>query len=202
MPDISARLRLLAAATELFNQRGYAAATVREIVEAAGVTKPILYYYFRNKEGVYLEILRCGFRDFEKLLESCRIYKGNVKERILRLAAETHKLWCSHIEAARLMQSIYYGPPQGAPFFDFDVYHDKFFRTVLDLVKEGVKTGEFKVGNAEYMAWAVIAAISLANELELAHPDGGLGRRGLAQVLRLVLRGIANERPKTRIKRA
>jgi len=38
----SARQRLLAAATDLFTQRGYAATTVREIVGAAGVTKPVL----------------------------------------------------------------------------------------------------------------------------------------------------------------
>jgi TetR/AcrR family transcriptional regulator len=195
-------LRLLAAATELFTRRGYAAATVREIVEAAGVTKPLLYYYFKNKEGVFLEILRCGFHDFDKLLEGCHLYQGNAKERILHLADETHKLWCSHIEAARLMQSIYYGPPQGAPFFDFEAYHEKFFKTVLDLVKQGIKAGEFWTGNAEYMAWAVIAAISLANELKLAHPDDGLGRQGLARVLKLVLRGIVNQRPKTRVKRA
>jgi len=31
---------------------------VREIVAAAGVTKPVLYYYFRNKEGIYLELMQ------------------------------------------------------------------------------------------------------------------------------------------------
>jgi len=33
------------------------ATSVREIVEAAGVTKPVLYYYFQSKEGIYLAIL-------------------------------------------------------------------------------------------------------------------------------------------------
>jgi TetR/AcrR family transcriptional regulator len=200
--EMPARSRVLAAATKLFTERGYAAASVREIVEAAGVTKPMLYYYFGSKEGIYLEILQDGFRDFTKLLEECRSYRGNVKERILQMANETHRLWCSHIEAARLMQSIYYGPPQGAPHFDFDVYHEKFYSSVKELVEHGIRVGEFRAGNTEYMTWAVIAAISLANELELAHPDDGLGQRGLAEVLKLIFKGIANEKPKVRVKKA
>lgn len=40
------------AAARLFASRGYDATSVREIVEAAGVTKPTLYYYFRSKEAL------------------------------------------------------------------------------------------------------------------------------------------------------
>ncbi|MCE1227092.1 MAG: TetR/AcrR family transcriptional regulator, partial [Geobacteraceae bacterium] len=55
LPDTSAnvRQRLLDAALQLFSTKGYAATSVRELVEAAGVTKPVLYYYFKNKEGLY-----------------------------------------------------------------------------------------------------------------------------------------------------
>jgi len=198
LSDNSARLRVLAAATELFTRRGYTAATVREIVEAAGVTKPILYYYFGNKAGVYLEILKTGFRDFEELLEDCRHHQGSAKERIFHLADETHRLWCSHLGAARLMQSIYYGPPQGAPFFDFEVYQAKFYESVKQLVKMGIKAGEFRAADPEYMTWAVIAAISLANELKLAHPENGLGHRGLTAVLELIFQGISFAEPKAK----
>jgi AcrR family transcriptional regulator len=40
------------AAARLFAERGYDATSVREIVEAAGVAKPTLYYYYRSKEGL------------------------------------------------------------------------------------------------------------------------------------------------------
>src|SRR5437763_7281448 len=39
-------------AARLFAERGYDATSVREIVEAAGVTKPTLYYHFGSKEGL------------------------------------------------------------------------------------------------------------------------------------------------------
>jgi AcrR family transcriptional regulator len=51
--------KLLSVAREMcFARKGYDRTSVQEIVAAAGVTKPVLYYYFRNKEGLYLELLR------------------------------------------------------------------------------------------------------------------------------------------------
>ena len=41
---------ILQAAVRLFARKGYEATSTREIVEAAGVTKPMIYYYFKNKE--------------------------------------------------------------------------------------------------------------------------------------------------------
>ena len=40
------------AAARLFAAKGFDATSVREIVEAAGVTKPTLYYHFGSKEGL------------------------------------------------------------------------------------------------------------------------------------------------------
>ncbi|MGN6258184.1 MAG: TetR/AcrR family transcriptional regulator [Solirubrobacterales bacterium] len=44
----------LEAAHELFAERGYAAVTMDEIAAAVGVTKPLLYNYFGNKERLYI----------------------------------------------------------------------------------------------------------------------------------------------------
>src|SRR6476469_5006089 len=43
----------LLAAHGLFAERGYAAVTMDEVAAAVGVTKPLLYNYFGNKEGLY-----------------------------------------------------------------------------------------------------------------------------------------------------
>jgi AcrR family transcriptional regulator len=44
----------LAAAHLLFAERGYASVTMDEIAAAIGVTKPLLYNYFGNKEQLYI----------------------------------------------------------------------------------------------------------------------------------------------------
>jgi AcrR family transcriptional regulator len=44
-------------AARLFAQRGYEATSIREIIEAAGVAKPTLYYHFQSKEGLARALL-------------------------------------------------------------------------------------------------------------------------------------------------
>lgn len=191
--DLAARGRLLKSAIGLFNRRGYAAATVREIVAAAGVSKPALYYYFRNKEGIYLEIMREGFSKFESMLEATSGEKDSAAERIRRLSGRSLDLFREHIEIARLMYAIYYGPPQGAPFFDFDAHHMKFQGVVRQLVEEGIGNGEFRKGNPEEMMWAIIGAVNVAMEIQLCHPELEMDSEKLGRVLEIIFSGIASE---------
>ena len=41
---------ILSAAAELFRARGYASTSMQEIAEAVGLSRPALYYHFKNKE--------------------------------------------------------------------------------------------------------------------------------------------------------
>jgi outer membrane protein len=52
-PLLDPRQRLLEAGLKLFANRGYAGTAVQDITEEAKVTKPTLYYYFENKEGLF-----------------------------------------------------------------------------------------------------------------------------------------------------
>jgi AcrR family transcriptional regulator len=53
----ASRQALLEAAHALFDERGYAAATVREIGDRAGVDAALIARYFGSKEGLYLASL-------------------------------------------------------------------------------------------------------------------------------------------------
>lgn len=199
--DVAVRERLLAGAAELFTRKGYSATTVREIVERAGVSKPVLYYYFRNKEGIFLELMGQAWTQFDALLGAAKGESGRATDKLLRLADRMFTLFIEHIDVARVMYSIYYGPPQGAPFFDFDAYHLRFRETVRLLVEDGIRRGEFLRGDAESMTWALIGAVNVAMEVQLCHPELGLGKEGLARVLSVIFDGIAAQRAGDTIRR-
>jgi len=53
-----ARRRLLASAEEVFAEKGYDAASIREISALAGVNLASIKYYFGDKEGLYIEAVK------------------------------------------------------------------------------------------------------------------------------------------------
>src|SRR4051794_40691680 len=57
LPAVQRRRQLLDVSLEVFARRGFHAASMAEIAEAAGVTKPVLYQHFRSKRELYLELL-------------------------------------------------------------------------------------------------------------------------------------------------
>jgi TetR/AcrR family transcriptional regulator, regulator of cefoperazone and chloramphenicol sensitivity len=54
------RQRLLQAAGQVFADRGYKAATVKAITELAGANIAAVNYYFRDKEGLYIEAVKAA----------------------------------------------------------------------------------------------------------------------------------------------
>lgn len=57
MPREQRRAQLLDAASEVFTRKGYHAAAMDDIAEAAGVSKPVLYQHFSSKLDLYLALL-------------------------------------------------------------------------------------------------------------------------------------------------
>ena len=58
MPAAERRQQLLDVALEVFGRQGFHAASMNDVAEAAGVTKPVLYQHFASKRELYLELLR------------------------------------------------------------------------------------------------------------------------------------------------
>lgn len=49
-------VKIVDAAARLFMQRGYTAVSINDIIRAAEITKPTLYYYFPDKEELFVQM--------------------------------------------------------------------------------------------------------------------------------------------------
>jgi TetR/AcrR family transcriptional regulator len=192
----SVRDRLLCAAVELFARKGYSATTVREIVDAAGVTKPVLYYHFGSKEGVYLALMGDALSAFEAALESGLKACGNARDRIVRVLGDGLDLILSNLDMVRLVHSVLFGPPQGAPFFDFEAFHHRLIGNLRRLLDDGIERGELRAGDAEDMAYAIFGAFDVCQGMILLHPGSGFDRRRLERVLDVVFNGLLADQAK------
>lgn len=57
MPAEERRRQLQSVAIKVFAERGYRGASMAEVAERAGVTKPVIYRHFSSKKDLYLKII-------------------------------------------------------------------------------------------------------------------------------------------------
>ena len=189
--ETAVRERLLESAIDIFNQRGYAASTVREIVEASGVTKPVLYYYFGSKEGIYTEIMTQVLENFRQSLAEPGLRGTNSRARIQHLCEKIYTMARENVKVVRLIHAIFYGPPQGAPpCFRPETFHDLFHEAIVRLVREGIRSGEFGGTGEDIMAYAIEGVFNFTIDLELAPPGRSIGMEGLRGVLDVIFAGM------------
>ncbi|MDD3224879.1 MAG: TetR/AcrR family transcriptional regulator [Clostridium sp.] len=60
---VETRKKLIAAAEELFNKKGFYDTTSKDIAKEAGVSIGIFYNYFKDKSKIYYECLNLGYDD-------------------------------------------------------------------------------------------------------------------------------------------
>ncbi|UKY48407.1 TetR/AcrR family transcriptional regulator [Streptomyces inhibens] len=69
------RLRLLDAASELFAERGYERATVRDIAARAGANQALLFRYFGSKKALFGEVMARGGQEQLRTTPAERLFE-------------------------------------------------------------------------------------------------------------------------------
>ncbi len=82
MPRDQRRAQLLDAATEVFTSRGYYAAAMDDIADAAGVSKPVLYQHFPSKLDLYLALVDASCDTLTSLLAAALASTTDNAERV------------------------------------------------------------------------------------------------------------------------
>ena len=102
--------KLLTCARDLFYARGYDAVGIQEIVDAAGVTKPTMYYYFGSKKGLLEELMRRIFDELQGQMEQAAIRREEDRfPDILYRVADTFLHYAvSHEKEYRFALALYY----------------------------------------------------------------------------------------------
>jgi len=141
-PDI--RQRILGAALRLFAHKGYGSTSVREVVEAAGVTKPTLYYYFGGKEALFREVISSKLGEGEALVAEALAQEGSIVEKLRRAFRSTMQGAMADPDGLRLMFTCSLPGSRGQPEVDVIGRHMRKMAPLESLIAAGIASGEFR----------------------------------------------------------
>lgn len=150
---------LLAAALELFVEKGYAATRSEEVARRAGVSKGTLFLYFSSKEELFKAVVRENLSGrFPEWNAEFDAYTGSTAD-MLRYAM---KMWWERVGATpasgitKLMMSEASNFPELATFYQQEVI-EPGRALIRRILQRGVDRGEFRPVDMELAIYLVLA---------------------------------------------
>ncbi|MFZ5567649.1 MAG: TetR/AcrR family transcriptional regulator [Pseudomonadota bacterium] len=150
---------LLAAALELFVEKGYAATRSEEVARRAGVSKGTLFLYFATKEELFKAVVRENIAGrFAEWNTEFETFEGSAPE-MLRYAL---MMWWERIGKTpaagitKLMMSEAVNFPELAAFYQQEVI-EPGHELIRRILQRGVDRGEFRPMDMEHAIFAVLA---------------------------------------------
>jgi AcrR family transcriptional regulator len=151
--------KILNVSTEMFVERGYQSVSMREIAEACGLSKPGLYYYFTNKQDLFLEILDSQLEVLSQLIASIQAQTVTSRERI-RIFIVSVLTESTHQSAL-----IRLGTHEMSNLEDvirnefYQRYQQKFLSPLAGLIQAGIDSGEIRSIEPDQGVWALLGLI-------------------------------------------
>jgi TetR/AcrR family transcriptional regulator len=152
---------LLAAALDLFVEKGFAATRAEEVAQRAGVSKGTLFLYFSSKEELFKAVVREFLSGaISDATEDLPKHQGSSSELVrmtmLRSWEEYGNTKASGI--TKLMMGEANNFPELAHFYQNEVIVPAY-KLLQKVIQRGVDSGEFRPVDIEYSTFSMLAPI-------------------------------------------
>jgi AcrR family transcriptional regulator len=151
---------LIAAALDLFVERGFKATRLDDVAARAGVTKGTLYLYFKNKEDLLAAVIRenvlPNLARVEHLVETHEGPTGALIRQIVHF-------WWDNVGSTRIggLPKLIFSEAANFPELA-QIFMEVFTRgqaMLTQLVQRGIDAGEFRPCDPRYVARLMIAPV-------------------------------------------
>ncbi len=138
------RRRIVEVATKLFASRGFTATTMREVAQAAGCTKPALYYYFDSKAALFLAIIREQTDRIHVLLDVHLTTDQPLRKKLQHAMAAYFQHVREEPHALAVLARAELHTEHGQPSFDFRSLREMYKDMLRRVLRGGVTRGELR----------------------------------------------------------
>jgi AcrR family transcriptional regulator len=155
----STKAKIFFVAAQLFAEKGYNGVSMREISERSEVSKPTIYYYFKNKEGIYRNLMDTGILHNVQNLK--RVQKMNipVRKKLSEIMKVHFKYSTEYPEFSTFFLRVFF-LSESLPFLrQFESKSHRQKRALIELIQDGIDSGEFGAGADAELASEIFAAV-------------------------------------------
>ncbi len=153
---IETKKKIADAAGEIFSSKGYAAANMREIAQAAGTSVGGVYLYFKNKEELYKSLISEKRSGLNGMIEMSSAQARTAEEALSAFVKLNLDYAVKHKEFILLHireHGFAFGLEEKKRFFRRQVNH------LEKIIKKGILSGEFRECNARDMAKIIVGSL-------------------------------------------
>ena len=149
------------AARDEFAEHGLGGARVDRIAERAGVDKRLLYYYFENKDSLFLAVLEDTYRSIRTAEQQLHLTDLPPAEAVRRLTEFTWNYYIEHPEFLTLLNSenLHRGRHLGQSRRAREM-NSPLVATLGEILERGRAAGVFRVGIDPVQLYISIAGLS------------------------------------------
>ncbi|MCL1931189.1 MAG: TetR/AcrR family transcriptional regulator [Treponema sp.] len=158
---------ILYKALELFSARGYEGVSVSEITEAAGITKPTLYYYFGSKEGVFEAVCQSHYTLLNNLITENAVYNPNPKSYFEDIFLTLFRVTAAYFSFAKENELFYrivlanLSMPTSSGIFEIvKKYHFTQFDVIESMFRGMAKAHGNLRGKGKTLTWSFIGTVN------------------------------------------
>lgn len=193
---------ILRAALKHFADRGYAGTSIQQIVNDAGVSKPALYYYFGDKEGLFEALVDQAHEGRYRLIQEAATRGQTIAEKLEEVIAAVFEFSLRNQELMRLAFATAFAAPGETPLrLKCHEKGRRNFEFIRSLIEAGQKTGELDRNfDPDELTMGIYGQINMYVMIRLFAPEYELNRPTARRVVRLFLAGAGRKQaPKRRI---
>jgi AcrR family transcriptional regulator len=137
------RRQILRAALKHFANAGYAATSVQQIVGDAKVSKPALYYYFKDKAGLFAALVTEALDDRLRVMQAAAARGKNFREQAREILVALFEHFQENRELTRIAFSTAYAAPgEIPPALNYLKLCQRNIEFIHSLIKHAQKSGE------------------------------------------------------------
>jgi AcrR family transcriptional regulator len=185
------RERLFRTGLKAFAEHGYAEVSVDEIVGAARTTKPMLYYYFGSKAGLYQAIGEEAFATLRASYGPAANPEAPPLERLRAFVQADFATMRENPDIARFIYRTAYSAPRDAPAIDYWQLFMPSFTLVTSIISAAQEKGLIREGVPPMLALPLFGLVSIFTQVHLGGPMGNmLSDENAEWVVQTYLKGV------------